>query len=476
MRPAMLVPLLAVGWALLAPLAGAAEPGAGPQGPAPTTLHVHLHGFRHFPLNTQPPQDLHPSPASFGLASSTVSCVAPTGQQHHSFFGFVTPAYVEYGFMEDGRPRVHPERHLPHDVLLDAGKPPVLHWFVATTSSLGSGADQAPLAVPEVAVRATVRGRVADDVGPDTFGGGRLIALGETPPARLAGPLTEGASHAEVGGRHVYGFVVPLAMVTDTLARNESAALRVDILLRVPGCDSDPDRMVMPSLVEAWSSPEARPRLELAVRNPIRIERLHAGLVGDHLVVQAAASSPWGNYDVDETVEGQGCGTWGGISLRVSGPGQAPGLCRVALVQRSHEHGHHAEAVEVAFAWPFREDGAPDGLYNVTLEASNDQGTAMAQAVAGFRIGPEPSAACATCEGGEQAVPADAEEAAFPPGQDLAPPSPDADAGPACCLAGEAAGGTSRGTPGPGPLPLAGALALGALLRRRGAAPTARPT
>ena len=54
-------------------------------------------------------------------------------------------------------------------------------------------------------------------------------------------------------------------------------------------------------------------------------------------------------------------------------------------MQRTHEHYHHQEAVDITYVWPYKTDRAANGLYTVEVKFLNDQRTASRITSAGQR-------------------------------------------------------------------------------------------
>lgn len=382
-----LLALLALAALVLLPAVAAQAPGIyNPTEPAPVDLYFHLAGFQQFPINTQAPpegasEDVGPGP--LGSSSSCLPGTGATGQALHTLRGYSSPSYVEYGFIEKGVPRIHPERGLSYDVRIEGD--PVLHWFLSTDAGLPPEGDvdpaTLPVPVPRVVVEATLR--TGEGVGPETLQNdtGTVLASGRSEPAYLAGPLTPQASpavgYSAVEGRHVYHFQVPLTMPTPKIPAAGGFTLRVDVRIDLPSC-SDGDGYLTPSAIQAHTSLAHRPRLSVMVHEAVRIDYLHPQRVGDQVFIHTALNSPFGNYDVDEE----------GLRLRIEGPTPASSLRPGQLVQRTHEHGHHTEAVDQPWIWDYRADDA-QGAYSIVLEATNDQGTAAARAVGRIDIGEE---------------------------------------------------------------------------------------
>lgn len=375
----------------------AATPASGqvgiqnPSTSTPVTMYFHLDAQQDFPINTQPPDDRFARADDLGLVAFTTSCLPdPTGQlgivsqSFHTLYGFSTPGYVEYSFSEQGGPRVHPERGIANDVQLDAGAGATMYWYLQTkvfgdNRVTPSAVEDAPVVVPQVTVRATIRSGDDVSVGAEAYNSGPLIAEGVSEPMNLY-PDSANPHYIQLeDGTNLYEFEVPLTISTATITKDEAFNVRVDVALAVPGCDTDPDQSIMTSNLKTHTSPEYRPRLDWSLVNPVRIEYIHPQFVGDALVIHTAFSSPWGNYDVDETL--------GGVSVRITGPSPAPSLVRTALLQRHHEHGHHFEPVDVTYSWPYKLDNAANGMYTLEIVARNDQHTAEAVGRAAFEIG-----------------------------------------------------------------------------------------
>jgi hypothetical protein len=357
----------------------------------PVTMFFHLDAMQHFPINTQPPDDRYARADDLGLIAFTTTCVPdPTGQfgivsqSFHTLYGFSTPGYVEYSFSEQGGPRVHPERGIARDVGLDAAAGATLHWYLQT-KVLGdnrvtpAAVENTPVVVPQVTVRATIRSGDDVSVGAEAYNAGSLIAAGTSAPMNVYPDSSNPHYIMMEDGTNLYEFVVPLDVGAATITQDEAFNVRVDLAIAVPGCDTDPDQSLMTSNLQTHTSPEYRPRLDWSITNPVAIEYIHPQFVGDALVIHTAFSSPWGNYDVDESL--------GGVTVRIQGPSLAPSLVRTALLQRHHEHGHHFEPVDVTYSWPYRLDNAANGDYTLEIIARNDQHTAEAVGRAAFEIG-----------------------------------------------------------------------------------------
>ncbi len=360
-----------------------------PEVSTPTTLYFHLDAHQDFPINTQPPDDRYAKGSTRGLLASTTTCT-PEGtpgqfhQDHHTVYGFSTPGYVEYEYEEDGGPRIHPERGLAYNVLLD-DEGMTGYWYLKTTvdsNQASSDINNLPVLVPQVVVRFTMRTGDEVSFGAEAYNEGEVIAIGESAPVVLLPSEETPGYHAQDDGSHVYEIQVPLDVKKDEIPADEDTGgynLRVDVFTQVPGCQEDPDASFMPGSIEIYTSPEHRPRLDLAVMNPVRIDYIHPQFVGTDLLIHTSLNSPWGNYDVDETE--------GGITMEVSGPTTASSVFRVAFEQKHHQHGYHFEAVDVTYQWDYAKDQAADASYDLTVTVWNDQRTASATGSATIDVG-----------------------------------------------------------------------------------------
>lgn len=362
-----------------------------PDDSTPVTMYFHIDAKDDFPINTQPPDEEYSRAEQVGLTGFTTTCIPdPAGQlgmvrqSYHTLYGFSTPGYVEYGFSEQGGPRIHPERGLAKNVELDRSADARVVWYMQT-QAFGDNdrtpgeAESAPLVVPQVTVHATIREGDDVSVGDAAYNEGPVIASGQSEPMMVMPDDANPHYHELPDGRHLYEFVVPLDLTKDKIPKEEAFNIRIDTTMQVPGCDSSTDESLMASNMRLHTSPDFRPRLEWSITNPLQIEYVHPQFVGDDLVIHTAISSPWGNYDVDESVDG--------LQITIEGPSDARSLARTAYVQRHHEHGYHFEPVDVTFSWRYQFDNAREGEYVVELSAWNDQRTAQAVGRAGFVLG-----------------------------------------------------------------------------------------
>lgn len=384
-----------------------------PEVSTPTSLYFHVIDLGDMPINTQVPDPDFAAQVDYMPGSATLKCLHPvtgdiansgqgtkgmTAQVLHTSYGYSSPSYVEYDYVgADGKPRVHPERGISYDALIDQAYPSQLEWYVAVYNG-GQPQDQVPTPTPGVVVAVQMRGGDAISVDDRAYDSGPMLAQGRTEPANLVPSPVPGVGGAygmdgqphpqvdflgQVDDLYVFRFRVPLAFEADRIARATGYNVRIDMFVDNPYCKEPTDvgkEYVMPSTLAVYSSAQARPRLDLAVTDPIRVEYLHPQVVGDDLVIHTALNSVWGNYDVQEN-------TTDGIRVWVEGPTEARSLAKAAFVQRFHDHYHHQEAVDVTYVWDYHADHAADGVYKVFVEFTNDQGTAKASGVGQFTLG-----------------------------------------------------------------------------------------
>jgi MYXO-CTERM domain-containing protein len=418
-RTAALVLLLAA--VLLAPLATAKDPGVyNPDASTATTLYMHLIDVQDFPVNTQEPDDKWTQDTSYGVATSTTSCLpkdtpgAAVSQQYHTFYGYSSPSYVEYLQEEGGKPRVHPERGISYDALLDTSAPFTVYWYLTVKGPVRSdgdlpSADSVPVPVPNVVVTATLRTGDSVSIDDRAYNTGIVLAQGRSTPATLvadqvmaapggAPPVETTALGQQPDGKWLYQVAVPMSVEQPAIPRSTGYNLRVDVAMDNPACTQGPDAALMPNTVAIHSSAGHRPRMELSITNPLRITSLHPQFVGDDLVVHAAANAAWGNYDVGEPSP-YTPDVVDGLSVVIEGPSPAASLALNSLVSETNPHYAHQNDVTVVYVWPYKADRAAPGVYTVTFTAKNDRGNAEAVAVSQFEIGKRNSAMECDAEG-----------------------------------------------------------------------------
>lgn len=404
---------------------------ANPQAPTPATLYFHIFDtYNVFPVNTQP-MDVE----FFEVSGTNFPTVDSQGYDFNTIRGFSTSGPVEYDFIENGRPRYHPERGIARDVNLDPAVQPVAYLYLDVRDLFSSDTQGfgLPQALPAVTFRVTMR--TGNEIGPDAeLDAGQLIMAGQTTAHVVDSHLlgANGAFEGQTGpdghpvlvadDSGVVEFAIPMDVAQPLIPKSDSFNLRVDWYQNPTGDPSQDDQYA-----EGWMrlvlDPQHLPRLEMSILEPVYIEFIHPQVAAGTLLVHAGVNSPWGTYDVDV----------GNLSLAITGPAGPKDLALV-VSQNSHVHGLHDKAAEVTWLWNFRDEDAPSGEYTLELSVPNMAGTATAVGTAGFTIE------------GKKAYGLDEAGQVIEPVQDAA----------------------SRDSPAPGLLVPLAVAALAAALRRRG--------
>jgi hypothetical protein len=355
--PALLAALAAFGALALAPTAAA----------VPATLFAHFIGpGEPFALNTQEPPEAFAWDAGPGTAAATTTCLPPVPavmrEEPHTLHGYPAPKAVEY--QDDGSVRLPPERGVDADVPILSGRM-VLHWYWSAEAFGPDGA--VPAVVPDVVVRATLRAGDAS-VGLPL---GPVIAEGESPPALLAGPASQGVEHGQVGGRTVYHFVVDMAVDPGqaVLPAATSFSLVVETFALGEACDSG---RLMPGGVRLHSSPGHRPRLELDAGTPLALLATDARILVSEgrptlsaLAFHVELLDAWGRYDLRS------------VEAEAEGPGLArTAMERMAVLQTEHRLGDTGPWPLGFYAprEPLEDRSFEAGTYTFRLSATTLQG------------------------------------------------------------------------------------------------------
>jgi hypothetical protein len=380
----------------------------------PTTLYFHVFDtFNAFPINTQP-MDVaffEVGGTSFPTASHTIVSQEAGDYDFNTIRGFATSGPVEYNFIENGRPRFHPERGIARTVEIDESVQPVAHLYVDVRDFLSSDthpqnltctascvepadavANQAtsawgglPQAIPDLTFRFTMRdgNELGDTAALDA---GQLIMSGQV-TAHVVDTHALGANGVVAGqqgpdGRPVYvpdesgvvDFSIPLSLSAARITKADSFNVRID-WYQNPSESPDEDDSVSEGYLRLVSDRNHLPRLDMAIREPVYVEYVHPEVAAGVLLVHSCVNSPWGTYDVDVA----------NITLAVTGPSEPKGLQQV-VSQNAHVHGLHDRCAEVTYLWRFRDEGAQNGDYDLQLGVPNLAHTGTAAATAGFHL------------------------------------------------------------------------------------------
>ena len=136
-------------------------------------------------------------------------------------------------------------------------------------------------------------------------------------------------------------------------------------------------------------------RVDVGVLNPLALYALRPTPLGsDQMSLHAVMNSPFGNYDVDVL----------NTTISVTGPTTPRSMMPPLVVQRSFEHNHHYEPVEMTWLWNYRVDQAAAGTYTVSVSVPNLQKTATVTKTATFVI-PEDGRAVGYDDAGQVVAP-----------------------------------------------------------------------
>jgi hypothetical protein len=122
------------------------------------------------------------------------------------------------------------------------------------------------------------------------------------------------------------------------------------------------------------------PSLELPVENAITVERVLPHFTQGQLAMISVVSMPWGSYDVDgDDIEFTVEGPDGPVDLD-------PDRLRTLPIEQSLAHGGHYQPVNKSLVWDYRNADIEPGEYEITVEATNLQGSASHACSASFRL------------------------------------------------------------------------------------------
>lgn len=361
-----------------------------PSASTPTTLYYHIFDtFNTFVINTQP-MDVsffEVGGTSFPTVSGTPANEAMGAQwDFNTIYGTSTAGPVEYGFIENGKPRFHHERGIAADVEIDTSVQPVSYLYIDVRDVTGQ--DEVSNILPELTVRFTMR--TGDSPGTDAdYDSGNLImhgqktatvcADGESDPApaeQLCSDVVANASEVLVpDAEGIVEFAVPLELEMGTIPKGDAFNMRIDWWQEEPSGQVCGEDQCAEGYMRLAADQDHLPRLEMNIVNPVYIEFIHPQVAAGTLLIHTGANSPWGTYDLDTT----------NISVSVEGPTD-PGTLERVVAQNQHVHGLHDQAAEITYLWRFREADAEKGEYTIKLEVPNQAGTATATGQAGFTI------------------------------------------------------------------------------------------
>lgn len=368
---------------------------SNPSEATPTTLYFHIFDtFNPFPINTQPMnvQFFDVGGTSFPSASHPIASQAVGDYDFNTVYGFLTSGPVEYDFIENGRPRFHPERGIASDVTIDDSIQPTVYLYMdvrdlfSTDSSedlQDLGWNGLPSALPSFTFRFEMR--TGNSLSESDLAAGTLLMSGSKTAHVIDGHLLPNDAFAgqSVGDTPILtpdesGIVewaIPLTMDGEkVIPKADAFHVRLD-WYQNPSPDAANDDAFAQGQMRLVSGQDHLPRLEMAIRNPVYIEYIHPEVAAGILLIHSCVNSPWGTYDVDV----------GNISVAITGPTTPKDLVKVTT-QNAHVHGLHDKCAEITYLWRFRAEDAANGKYTIKLDVPNLNQSAVASGLAGFTV------------------------------------------------------------------------------------------
>lgn len=356
-------------------------------GPVEVTMYHHLFNLLDtVPMNTQPMDPAAPDLAQGRTAPTAETPVTPVpGSNKNHLFMYSSPGPVHYNeSLQD--PRLHPERGLGYDILLDTSAEPTVYWYMSADAA--ELLQEPPVhagAMPQLEVTATLR--LGDDIGGDLTAG-QVVTQGST-TVDLVTPPDGGATE----------IVIPMETPQmNSIPPEDSFNLQVEWSQIDEGGVTYTDRQW--NLHTGVDFPN---RMTWSVENPIRMNYVHPQPIGDRkIAIHTAFVTPFGNYDVDldnltmsvKDDAGNEVIKYTDSQLQTGDNVQGP-----ITVQKSYQHDAHYEPVLVTWVWNYRESGADPGDYTVEVSASNLQNSATAEKTASFTVQEQGTAQAVSSEG-----------------------------------------------------------------------------
>ncbi|MEK6975151.1 MAG: hypothetical protein AABY18_02275 [Candidatus Thermoplasmatota archaeon] len=385
------LPLLALFLLAATPVQGQLS---NPDEATPTTLYFHIFDtFNPFPINTQP-MDVaffDVGGTSFPTVSNTIVSQQVGDYDFNTMYGFLTSGPVEYDFIENGRPRFHPERGIASDVILDDSTAPTVYLYMDVRDLFSTDASDdlqdlgwsgLPSALPSFTFRFEMR--AGNSLGADDLQSGTLLMSGAKTAHVIDGHLVPNDAFVgqSVGDTPIltpdeFGIVewaIPLDVKETVIPKADAFHVRLDWYQNPSGDPANDDAFAQGQM-RLVSGAGHLPRLDLAIRNPVYIEYIHPEVAAGILLIHSCVNSPWGTYDVDVA----------NITLAVTGP-TAPEQLTKITTQNAHVHGLHDKCAEITYLWRFRAEDAANGDYAIKLAVPNLDASAVATGQAGFTV------------------------------------------------------------------------------------------
>lgn len=382
---ALVVGMLAV------PTVSAQDSLNNPNKSTPTTLYFHIFDtFNKFVINTQAMnvETFEVGGTNFPtLVDTPVNQVMEAQYDFNTLYGTSTAGPVEYDFIENGRPRFHPERGIAADVNLDTSVQPVAYIYIEPRDILGCNTNacdfppELPNCLPDLTVRVTMR--TGDDPGPDgnldagdlIMGGQKTYTVCTAAGAPLGSAVALNGEYKEVDSAGIVEFAIPLDVAANKIPKKDAFNVRIDWWQGTAAGGVIQEDQFAEGFLRLAADQDHLPRLEMNIMNPVYIEFIHPQVAAGTLLIHTGVNSPWGTYDINAE----------DVVVSVEGP-STPVVLNQVVATNEHVHGLHDKAAEITYLWSFRDEGAKDGDYTINLSVKNNAGTATATGSAGFTI------------------------------------------------------------------------------------------
>lgn len=383
---------------------GAAQDAPAEETTTDVVFYGHVFGVGRdapMPMNTQFPEG--EADLSQGIVGH--NCGLPGGATCEDDGGNEVWLYTTAGFVQIKEytqfdySKLHNERGLTKDTSLDTGRDITaefymsadLHGWPLAACTPGVPHD-VPWPVPcwnwdpgylsQWQVEATIYTGIlgeyggAADEAPDiatAFTEGKL-----TPLATGVSDPVDVQSLEATGNPTVWKFDINLGPPQrDVIKKEESYVVRYQWWSLKP----NGEKMVLPE-ADVWNVDSGEyypPTVTLPVKGAFNVEMVLPQFVYNKLVVLGIMNTPWGSYDVDhDSVKIEITNTRTGATV------EPRSIQRLA--DFSVAHGGHYKPVNVTYVWDYVADGLAPGDYDVTISASNFQGSASASCTGGFTV------------------------------------------------------------------------------------------
>jgi hypothetical protein len=309
---------------------------------------------------------------------------------------YSSAGFVEYEesrcASENYKPRIHPERGLTSDILIDRSADILGYWYLSVDTAEFTPAGQDGHnnglnmgVMPCVTVEMVLQtGRFP--------GSGTTLATGRTTKTMVTTPDVLGdapdlpaqppdpceGSDGDIAPGRVTEFKVNLGKATADIPEHAGYIIIVRWFQHDGGNSEEENNVIM----REWNRHNGADypnRVIIPVQESIRIERIRVQEFDSKLYFHTVLNSPWGSYDVDTR------------NIRVEvfkENGEAVPLQHLAepILRYSVDHDGHFKPVNATFPWDYKKENLPDGRYTVKVTVPNWQHTAEATRSSSFGI------------------------------------------------------------------------------------------